>query len=210
MHNYLDFFFNHLAKPFIAVCLTLALCGFGYVGYMLITLPPAQHSGTNDIAMIPPPRGIAGGGTASTTTLTASLPSPTATSMPITAAQPTPSPIITIQPTQQAPATQPTPTPKPTRIPATPTPTPIPPQPSPSPPIQPGVNGNPWGYDFNPGTVITHPPAQFCQYFNCIPSFWQGNGYVEECQDGTYSLSGGIQGSCSFHGGDWRTLYQHH
>jgi hypothetical protein len=119
-----------------------------------------------------------------------------------------------------------TPTPEPT---ATPTDTPTPtPTPTPIPTLEPvqqqqpvqqsvqqqpapatGVNGNPWGYDFNPGNYITAPPSAFCSYFNCIASFWNGKGHVEECNDATYSKSGGISGSCSKHGGDWRPLYSH-
>jgi hypothetical protein len=72
-----------------------------------------------------------------------------------------------------------------------------------------GVNGNPWGYDFNPGSYIYSPPSAFCEYFDCIASFWNGKGYVEECSDATYSKSGGISGSCSRHGGDYRPLYSH-
>lgn len=72
-----------------------------------------------------------------------------------------------------------------------------------------GVNGNPWGYNFTPGHVITHPPAAFCRYFKCINNFWHGRGYVMECHDGMYSLSGGVRGSCSYHKGNWRTLYSH-
>lgn len=102
---------------------------------------------------------------------------------------------------------QPTATPVPTAT-ATPAPTKTP-APPPPPPTSTGVNGNPWGYNFTPGNVITNPPGGFCSYFNCIASFWNGNGYVEECQDGMYSLSGGISGSCSRHGGDWRPLYSH-
>jgi hypothetical protein len=119
----------------------------------------------------------------------------------------------------------PTPTPK-----ATPRPTPTPaPKPVPtqapakqsvqqqpvqqSAPVQSapatGVNNNPWGYDFNPGNYITDPPSAFCSYFNCIASFWNGKGHVEECNDATYSKSGGISGSCSSHGGSWRPLYSH-
>jgi len=120
---------------------------------------------------------------------------------------------------------QPTPTPvvQHTSIPATPKPTSAPkttatpvPTPTPLPAVTPvpttgvtGVNGNPWGYDFNPGAVITNPPSSFCSYFNCIASFWQGTGYITECGDQTYSKSGGHTGSCSKHGGDLRTLYQH-
>lgn len=109
----------------------------------------------------------------------------------------------------------PTPTPKPRPTPAptaTPTPTPEPvqqqvPPPAAAPPT--GVNGNPWGYDFSPGSYITDPPTDFCTYFNCIASFWKGAGHVEECSDGAYSKSGGLTGSCSRHGGDYRPLYQH-
>ena len=69
---------------------------------------------------------------------------------------------------------------------------------------------SPWGYNFEAGSYIYSPPGNFCSYFNCIPSFWnQTNGYVEECQDATYSHSGGRQGSCSYHGGNWRPLYSH-
>lgn len=33
-------------------------------------------------------------------------------------------------------------------------------------------------------------------------NFNEGNGYVVECADGTFSHSGGIQGACSHHGGE--------
>jgi hypothetical protein len=121
---------------------------------------------------------------------------------------------------QIAPTATPSPTPTPTPRPTpTPTPKPAPTQPpvkqsvQQQPAQQPapatGVNGNPWGYDFNPGNCITDPPSAFCTYFNCIASFWNGKGHVEECNDATYSKSGGISGSCSSHGGNWRSLYSH-
>ena len=47
-----------------------------------------------------------------------------------------------------------------------------------------------------------------CSYLRCIPNFWNGKGYVIQCQDGMFSKSGGIQGSCSHHGGNGRTLYR--
>ena len=72
-----------------------------------------------------------------------------------------------------------------------------------------GVSSNPWGYDFNAGSFITAPPATFCSYFSCIQGFWSGQGYVEECQDGTYTLAGGVGGDCDAHGGDLRPLYYH-
>jgi hypothetical protein len=76
---------------------------------------------------------------------------------------------------------------------------------------------NPWGYNFDPtgGAKITSPPAAFCSYFACIgsppayTSFWSGNGYVVECQDGKFSKTGGVHGSCSQDGDYWRTLYAH-
>lgn len=107
------------------------------------------------------------------------------------------------------PAPTDTPTPSPTPRP-TATSTPVPPTATPiSQPtcIPNAVNCNPWGYNFSCCNHIYSPPSNFCDYFNCIPSFWQHtNGYVEECKDGEYSHSGGVQGSCSYHGGNWRPL----
>lgn len=70
-----------------------------------------------------------------------------------------------------------------------------------------GINGNPWGYNFEGGQVIYDPPSNFCSYFTCISSFWNGSGYVIECADGKFSKSGGRSGACSQHGGYSRTLY---
>ncbi len=73
-----------------------------------------------------------------------------------------------------------------------------------------GNSVNPWGYNFTPGVLIYSPPADFCNYFVCIPSFWTDtNGYVVECQDTLFSHSGGVSGACSSHGGEWRPLYAH-
>ncbi|WP_201384161.1 hypothetical protein [Ktedonobacter sp. SOSP1-85] len=130
------------------------------------------------------------------------------------------SPAVKVQytktnPTSPTPTPSPTPKPSPTPTPKPPTPTPVPTQlpPPPTPTLVPaqasGVNGNPWGYNFTPGNVIYSPPGAFCTYFSCISSFWNGHGYVEECQDGMYSKSGGIRGSCSHHGGDLQSLYSH-
>ena len=137
--------------------------------------------------------------------------SPPASSGPVAQAQPstsaTPSPTPTSSPTP-SPTPTPVPTPVPTAVPtpvATPTQTPAPPPP---PKNLCGAPNNPWGYNFCGGTTISSPPADFCSYFSCIASFWNGRGYVIECNDGTYSKSGGIRGSCSYHGGDLRPLYQ--
>lgn len=106
-----------------------------------------------------------------------------------------------------SPKPSPTPTPRPTLTPVLPTPTPVPtqlPAPTPTPAPAKGINENPWGYDFNPGDVITDPPAGFCTYFSCISSFWKGQGYVVQCRDGKYSKSGGRSGACSRNGGSHR------
>lgn len=71
------------------------------------------------------------------------------------------------------------------------------------------VTSNPWGYDFSPGSFITAPPTAFCTYFTCINGFWNGQGYAEECQDGMFTLGGGVGGDCDAHGGDLRPLYYH-
>lgn len=87
-----------------------------------------------------------------------------------------------------------------------------PPAPSPTPtpaPATTGVNGNPWGYDFNPGQVITNPKPDFCNYFNCISNFWNGAGYVVQCSDGQYSKSGNRRSTCSRNRGIAKTLYSH-
>jgi hypothetical protein len=69
-----------------------------------------------------------------------------------------------------------------------------------------GAPANPWGYNFCGGSFITNPAATICNYFNCIASFWNGRGYVMECSDTTFGKSGGISGSCSSHGGNYRAL----
>jgi hypothetical protein len=141
---------------------------------------------------------------------------------------PTPTQQVAHTAPTQKPAMKPTPTltPSPTPTPiSTPTPSPtLTPTPEPTqPPVQQsqqqpaqqapapatGVNNNPWGYDFNPGNYIYSPNSGFCSYFSCINNFWNGNGYVEECSDGMYGKSGGISGSCSHHGGNYRPLYSH-
>ena len=125
---------------------------------------------------------------------------PTATDTP----SPTPSPTAT-----------PKPTPKPTQLAVKPTPKPTSrPQPTPIPkPHCVAVNNNPWCYNFSPGGYINYPPSGFCNYFNCIASFYgsddPGDGYIVECNDGYYSQSGGERGACSYHNGVMRPLYSH-
>ena len=83
------------------------------------------------------------------------------------------------------------------------------PTPTPAPTAVSGTSAppNPWGYNFDGGTLIYYPPSNFCSYFSCISSFWNGVGYVVQCSDLMFSLSGGRSGVCSYHGGYYRTLY---
>ena len=72
-----------------------------------------------------------------------------------------------------------------------------------------GAPANPWHYSFCGSLVIYSPPTNFCSYFHCIPSFWRStNGYVVQCADLLFSHSGGRQGACSSHGGEYRILYR--
>lgn len=163
----------------------------------------------------PEARNGVGGG--STTSAVPSPSTPASTFPLVTATITTPSPSPSDTPT-------PTPAPTPTAVPeasstlqpipvatATPAPTaapPPPPPPTPSAQNLCGAPANPWGYNFCGGSGrINNPPSDFCSYFTCIASFWQQtNGYVEECNDGTYSHSGGQVGSCSSHKGNKRPL----
>ncbi|HEY2791579.1 MAG TPA: hypothetical protein VGJ28_04445 [Micromonosporaceae bacterium] len=93
----------------------------------------------------------------------------------------------------------------------TPTPTPTPSHsPSPSPTHSPkpktcGAPANPWGFNLcGNGHHITASdlPGSVCSYFDCIGNFPQGKGYMVECNDHTYSMSGGRSGACSDHKGE--------
>lgn len=50
-----------------------------------------------------------------------------------------------------------------------------------------------YGYEYEPSYEYEGQPT--------TEGFGEGNGYVVECEDGTLSDSGGIQGACSHHGG---------
>jgi len=56
-----------------------------------------------------------------------------------------------------------------------------------------------------PTVAAPPPPApandDFCTTHDCIPNFDNGRGSVVQCEDGSFSQSGGIQGACSHHGG---------
>ena len=77
----------------------------------------------------------------------------------------------------------------------------------------PGVNCNPWGYNFSPGNLIYNPPAGFCNYFACAPNFNKPHhahsGYIVECNDSLYSQFVGRRATCALQGGVLRPLYAH-
>lgn len=78
------------------------------------------------------------------------------------------------------------------------------------PPSTCGAPANPYGFNFcGRGHAIysSDLPGGVCSYFDCIPNFSNGHGYMVECHDTTYSMSGGIQGACSHHSGEWREVY---
>jgi hypothetical protein len=57
------------------------------------------------------------------------------------------------------------------------------------------------------GDLVTAPPSGVCGYFSCIANFPNGTGYMTECRDGDYSMSGGREGVCTDHGGAARPVY---
>lgn len=124
-----------------------------------------------------------------------------------TAATPAP---ITTAPTTTAPTTtttEPPPTVPPTTV--APTTTAPPTTAAPSTTAAPmaaalcGAPSNPYGYNYcGRGNLVYSPPGDVCSYFNCIGNFWNGSGYMEECGDGTVSMSGGRRGACSYHQGE--------
>jgi hypothetical protein len=57
-------------------------------------------------------------------------------------------------------------------------------------------------YSLTSGSYVYGPPAGFCNLVACIENFDLGQGYIVQCRDMWFSRSGGIQGSCSGHGGN--------
>ncbi|MFK4242455.1 hypothetical protein ACI2KV_06215 [Micromonospora chokoriensis] len=69
-----------------------------------------------------------------------------------------------------------------------------------------GAPENPLGYDFCGGTRIRKPAAEVCDWFDCVPQFWAGRGYLVQCRDGSVSLAGGQPKACADHQGVRRTI----
>lgn len=86
----------------------------------------------------------------------------------------------------------------------------LPPPSTQAPPPRPstcGAPSSPYSYNFcGTGSFVSSPPGDICNYFNCINNFWNGHGYMVECNDGNYSMSGGVRGACSYHGGEDRPV----
>jgi hypothetical protein len=74
---------------------------------------------------------------------------------------------------------------------------PAPPEPKPPPPRL----KRSYGSDYPDPYLPPSDAGGFCATHDCIPNFDNGSGYVVQCEDGTWSHSGGIQGACSWHGG---------
>lgn len=80
-----------------------------------------------------------------------------------------------------------------------------------------GAPQNPYGLNYcGTGATIVKAqvPADICDIFTCIgtapshDSFWAGQGYLELCNDGDISLSGGRSGACSSHGGESHPVWK--
>jgi hypothetical protein len=55
--------------------------------------------------------------------------------------------------------------------------------------------------DYGAPSDSTPSSPDFCDTHDCIPNYPNGNGSTVQCNDGSFSQSGGIQGACSHHGG---------
>ncbi|MCW3817793.1 hypothetical protein ONA91_25410 [Micromonospora sp. DR5-3] len=70
-----------------------------------------------------------------------------------------------------------------------------------------GAPANPFGYDFCGGSRVRKPARGVCDWFDCVPRFWSGRGWLVQCRDGTVSLTGGQRDSCAGHRGYRRTVW---
>lgn len=70
-----------------------------------------------------------------------------------------------------------------------------------------GAPANPFGYDFCGGDRIRRPDRDVCDWFDCVPGFWSGRGWLVQCRDGSVSLSGGQRDSCARNDGYRRTFW---
>ncbi|QDY06713.1 hypothetical protein FJK98_05600 [Micromonospora sp. HM134] len=91
-------------------------------------------------------------------------------------------------------------------------PVPKPNGPSPSPSVvrerRCGAPANPMGYDYCGGEPVRKPDHRVCDWFDCVPQFWAGRGYLVLCRDGAVSLTGGRPKPCAGHDGVRRTVHR--
>lgn len=178
----------------VAGSIFLLLVVMAIIGAQLPTPPSTPNGGNALTAGQGSPVGNAGrvvtspepGYTPAATAPAGSTPEPSHTGTSTHSAAPT-----------HAPKPKPTHSPKPA------------PKPKPKPTPCGGAPANPWGFNFCSGGKITvaNVPGDVCSYFDCIGNFFNGHGYMVECRDATYSMSGGVRGACSDHGGEWREVY---
>jgi hypothetical protein len=202
--------------PWLLIAGGVAAAAVGILGLLRGSLPRFRLAGrpAATAALLLGLAGIGGGSALAAAILTpATSPRPTdspvadpaspSVVIPTTPAATTPAPRSTAPPSATRPAattasTTPTATPSPSAVPTTTKPAPLC-----------GAPANPYGYNFcGRGGYVRNPPSQVCTYFNCAPNFWSGKGYMEQCQDGTYSMTGGRAVSCTRHGGDLRDVYR--
>ncbi len=70
-----------------------------------------------------------------------------------------------------------------------------------------GAPPNPFGYNLcGRGRPVTHPAQTACSYFRCDAGFGAGKGFMVECRDTTYSMSGDWRTACSAHQGVLRVV----
>jgi hypothetical protein len=189
----------------------------GFVAVFVIIAAAANNPKTPTTTQLSPPTTSLGIGsssgadagasastglTGSTTAATTSMAAPTSTA---------PAGVGPTQSSAAAAVAAPPPAPAPSTYAPPPPPAPPATTAAPPPPPQPSLCGapsNPYGYNFcGTGGFVSSPPGDICTYFNCIGNFSNGHGYMVECSDGMYSMSGGIRGACSHHGGESRPVY---
>lgn len=70
-----------------------------------------------------------------------------------------------------------------------------------------GAPENPYGYNYCGGSYVYDPASDVCEWFACVTTFWNGKGYMVQCQDGLVSRTGQQRGPCADHGGARRPVY---
>jgi hypothetical protein len=118
-----------------------------------------------------------------------------------------PTPILPNAPTAEPSTPEPTTAEPTTAVPSSPTPTTA--KPTPTPNDLCGAPANPYGYNFcGRGGLLFEPSRDVCTYVHCDDAFWQSDGFMVECADHAYALSGGEPDACATHRGQTRPLYR--